>query len=188
MKRFILLGVVAVLLGAGAYVAATKWSSQAAPVPSTENTNTGTPTTIPTGQPQAQTMQVKIALLNTTGEGTGKKRGCDTVVLVSRTVPQSPAPLAAALKALFVEPEGSQPDTEYNFIARTKSTLTFDRATITSGTANIYLKGSLSGLAGVCDDPRAAIQIEETALQFPTVKKVQLYLNDKPTNLMPSQN
>jgi len=135
----------------------------------------------------SDTMQVKIVLLNTTGEGSGKSRGCDTVNMVTRTVPRSSAVLDAALKALFAEPEGSQPDTAYNFIARTKSTLKYDRATITSGTANIYLTGSLSGLAGVCDDPRAQAQIEETALQFGTVQKVQIYLNGNATNLMPSQ-
>ena len=75
-----------------------------------------------------------------------------------------------------------------NFIARTNDTLSFERAEVDEdGTAHIYLTGELSGLAGVCDDPRAAIQIEETALQFATVAEVQLYLNDEPTDLIPSQ-
>jgi hypothetical protein len=160
--------------------------------PSTnENTDTATSTatTTATGTPNTSsgTIQIKIALLNTTGQGTGKSRGCDTVVMVNRDVPATSAPLGASLKALFAEPEGDTPDTEYNFIARTKDTLKYDRVTIVNGTANIYLTGSLSGLAGVCDDPRAQIQLEETALQFPTVQKVQLYLNNEPTTLTPSQ-
>jgi hypothetical protein len=92
------------------------------------------------------------------------------------------------LRALFAEQATTtQPDTEYNFIARTKKTLKYDRVMLANGTAHIFLTGELSGLAGVCDDPRAAIQIEETALQFPSVKKVQLYLNGNPTTLIPSQ-
>lgn len=72
-----------------------------------------------------------------------------------------------------------------NFIARTNRTLTFRRARVEEGTAHIYLEGELSGLGGVCDNPRAAIQIEETALQFDTVEEVQLYLNGEPTDLRP---
>ncbi len=135
----------------------------------------------------AQTTSVKIALLNTTGTGTGKAAGCDTITLATRTVPATTAPLTAALQALFVEPEGTQPSTAYNFIARTKSTLHFDHAAVANGTASIYLTGSLSGLAGVCDDPRAQSQLSETALQFSTVQKVQFYLNGKLTTLIPSE-
>jgi len=109
------------------------------------------------------------------------------VVMVTRTIPATTAPLTAALKVLFTEKENSVPSTEYNFIARTSDTLAFDRTTIEDGTANIYLIGALSGLSGACDDPRAQIQIEETALQFSTVQRVQIFLNGTPTNLTPSQ-
>ncbi len=136
----------------------------------------------------AQTAQIKIALLDTTGSGTGKSRGCDNIVLATRTIPATSSPLTAAMQALFAEPEGTQPSTQYNFIARTKNTLKFERATVASSTAYIYLTGSLSGLAGVCDDPRAQAQIEETALQFPTVTKVELYLNGTPATLIPASN
>jgi hypothetical protein len=143
------------------------------------------PTT--TEQNTTETIKVKIALLDTTGNGGGPIVGCDTLTMVDRTVPKTSAPLTAALQTLFAEPEGAQPGTQYNFIARTKSTLKFDRATVENGTANIYLTGKLSGLAGVCDDPRAQIQIEETALQFATVQKVQIYLNGKAATLTPSE-
>jgi hypothetical protein len=135
-----------------------------------------------------ETMQVKIALLDTTGNGSGKQVACDTLAMENRTVPKSTGVLTEAMKALFAEPATpSQPDPKYNFIARTNSTLKFDHATIENGTANIYLTGSLSGLAGTCDDPRASFQIKETALQFSTVKKVQLYLNGTATTLIPSE-
>ncbi len=176
-----LIGVLAliIVLG-GAYVFLNKPATEPAVV-NNNNEKEGTVTEVP-----ATSTQVKIALLDTTGNGTGKSRGCDNIAIVTRTVPATSAPLTAAINALFAEPEGTQPSTAYNFIARTKSTLKFDHATVVDGTANIYLTGKLSGLAGVCDDPRTSIQLEETALQFSTVKKVQLYLNGTATTLVPS--
>lgn len=156
-------------------------------VVSTPNPENNPPVTSATTTSPVGTTSVKIALLDTTGTGIGKSRGCDTVTMVTRTVATTTAPLTAALKELFAYPEGMQPSTMYNFIARTKGTLKFDHATVENGAANIYLTGSLSGLAGVCDDPRAAIQLEETALQFPTVEKVQLYLNGTATTLTPNE-
>lgn len=133
------------------------------------------------------TSETKIALLDTSGQGNGKKRGCDAVVMVARPIAATTTPLTAAMQALFAEGEGAVGGKEYNFIARTKNTLAFERATVKNGTAKIYLTGNLSGLAGVCDDPRAQIQIEETALQFPTVERVEIYLNGARNNLTPSQ-
>lgn len=192
-ENYYIVGIlVAALLALGGYVL---YSRMQAPAPvgeqngkatSTPNTQGGKATNTPTtGVPQ--TMPVQIALLDTTGQGTGKARGCDTVTMVTRQAPYAAAVLTAALRALFAEPEGMQGGTAYNFIARTSSTLKFDHVTIANGTANIYLTGSLSGLSGVCDDPRAAAQIEETALQFDTVQRVQIYLNGNQTTLIPSQ-
>lgn len=135
---------------------------------------------------QPQVSAISIALLDPAKERGTKERGCDNVVLVSRQIPSTTAPLTAAMKELFA---GTQPQVDglYNFIANTRSTLLFDRAEVSDGTAKIYLTGRLSGLAGVCDNPRAAIQIEETALQFPTVEKVEIYLNGTKTNLTPDE-
>jgi hypothetical protein len=182
MKSSYIIAILAlIIVVGGAYMF---WSRSAeAPVVTTPGDTTGqTPTPTTNG-----TTEVKIALLDTTGNGTGPSRGCDNLVMVSRSVPATTAPLAAAINALYAEPEGAQPGTQFNFIARTKSTLKFDHATIVNGTANLYLTGKLSNLGGVCDDPRATIQLEETALQFPTVKKVQFYLNGTATNLTPSE-
>lgn len=130
------------------------------------------------------TSSVAVALLDTAGETTGKERGCDRVVMVRYEIPATTMPLTAALERLFSLPEPNV-DMWYNFIAKTSSTLHFDHATVENGTAKIYLTGDLSGLAGVCDDPRASAQIEETALQFPTVERVELYLNGTQTSLVP---
>ena len=140
-----------------------------------------------TQQENPNEMEIKVALLDTTGKGTGKKRGCDAVNMVTRTIPRTEATLTAALQQLFAEPEGAQPSEQYNFIARTRETLKFDHATVENGVASIYLTGELSGLAGICDDPRAQIQLEETALQFPTVTSVKIFLNGTETKLTPTQ-
>jgi hypothetical protein len=47
------------------------------------------------------------------------------------------------------------------------------------GKATIKLSGSLV-LNGICDNPRVEAQIEQVALQFSTVKSVQVYLNNIP--------
>lgn len=130
--------------------------------------------------------RVKVALLDYSGEKPGKQRGCDRVILVDRDVAPTSAPLTAALRELFAMTE-TEVDGLGNFIPRTRATLAFDRAEVTDGTAKVYLIGKLSGLAGVCDDPRTKIQIEETALQFPTVQRVELYLDGVRTELQPSQ-
>src|SRR3989344_5488451 len=174
-----------VILGGGYY-----WYS-------TTNGNGTTPPVSTTTPPQATstppattttpaTSTVMIAVLDTAGTSSGKPRACDKVILVPRTVATTTAPLTAALQNLFAISTTSVSG-YFNYIARTNATLKFDRATVANGTANIYLTGSLSGLAGVCDDPRASIQIEETALQFGTVQRVQLYLNNATTTLIPSQ-
>lgn len=182
-KNYIVGSFAVVILIAGAFLFFNIDKQEVVPA---DQTPTAT-TTDTTGQAQNTTTSIKIALLDTTGSGTGKSRGCDNVAMVSRTVAATTTPLTAALQTLFAEKEGAQPSAEYNFIARTAKTLKFDHATVASGTANIYLTGSLSGLAGVCDDPRAQIQLEETALQFATVQKVQIYLNNKLTTLTPSE-
>lgn len=129
-----------------------------------------------------------IAMLDYDGippESSGPARGCDRVVFVTETVPETTMPLTAALNQLFsysaTEVEGWQ-----NFIAETNDTLAFASATVADGTASIYLTGELSSLGGVCDNPRARIQIEETALQFDTVDEVTLYLNGEVTDLQPT--
>jgi hypothetical protein len=45
--------------------------------------------------------------------------------------------------------------------------------------AKLHFAGRLV-TSGVCDGPRVQAQIEETALQFPTVKKVKVFINGTP--------
>jgi hypothetical protein len=52
-----------------------------------------------------------------------------------------------------------------------------DSVSIVNAKATIHLSGTLR-LSGVCDNPRVEAQIEETALQFATVKQVQVFVNN----------
>lgn len=129
----------------------------------------------------------KVSLALLTDPDGEPERGCDDVVMIDRQIEPTTMPLTRSIELLF-----SIDDTNINgarhFIPNTADTLKFDRAEVINGVAKIYLTGRLSGLAGVCDNPRTAIQIEETALQFVTVDSVQLYLNGEPTDLIPSEN
>ena len=157
------------------------WMQNAGSVDMAKVTPTTTPEQIP--ETSAATSAVMLAMLDTAQVSTGASRGCDKVVMVNRPITSTTAPLTAALNALFAL-STTTVEGWFNFIPRTRDTLSFDHATVVAGTANVYLNGSLSGLAGVCDDQRAEIQIEETALQFPTVTRVQLYLNNQPVDTL----
>jgi len=60
---------------------------------------------------------------------------------------------------------------EYNPLYRAK--LKLHKCTVTNGKAEIFLSGSLN-LGGVMDNPRIENQLNETALQFSTIKEVQV--------------
>ncbi len=123
------------------------------------------------------TMKVKIFLIAINDNGkAGKKIGCDdSVVPVERTLPATAGVLTAALKDLLALREQYYGQSGlYNSLYQSK--LTLDGVSITNGKANIALTGSLK-LGGTCDSPRVAAQIQETALQFPTVQQVAVTLN-----------
>ncbi len=130
----------------------------------------------------SQTTTVYIALLDPSNTQSGKKTGCDTIVLVPRTVPKTDAPLSAALSALFAEKDSWPPAPGMlgNFVA-TRNELNFDHASLQNGTASLYFTGAVGPLGGVCDDPRLKSQLEETVLQFATVHSVRFYLSNATT-------
>jgi hypothetical protein len=137
----------------------------------------------------ADSVQVTLALLR---RPTGPpERGCDDVVRILRRVPSTgpadstrAARLETALRALFAL-EADSLDGAFHFLARTTETLSLDSTSVVDGTAHIYLRGTLTGLRGVCDHPRARIQIEETARALPFVDRVVLYRNGRRTDLTP---
>jgi len=138
------------------------------------------PVTIPVGQGDI----IKVALLNTDGTlpnqtKPGDISGCDHVILVERTVNASPATLRSALNLLLAPGEWQDQQLAwgklYNYANR--GTLAVDSVSIVNGIAKIYLKGTPPPLGGVCDDPRLFVQVAQTARQFSTVQKVQLFVN-----------
>lgn len=65
----------------------------------------------------------------------------------------------------------------YNPVARFTN-LRFERATIESGTAHIYLRGDFTGASSGCEGTRAQTQIIETARQFNGVYNVDIHLSN----------
>ena len=136
------------------------------------------------------TMKVKVALLGAQMETSDKKnfRGCDVFELQEREVSYSETPLTEALRELFSKKDLWMPGelAPGNFIASQKE-LFFDKVVIENMVAKIYLLGKVGPLNGVCDGPRLRIQLEETSLQYPSVKAVEFYLNGVKTSLTFSQ-
>ena len=97
----------------------------------------------------------------------------------SSTVPipitvQGPRVLTQSLQVFLTTPDPHHP--EY-FTALEPHDLTLESVNITrQGTAVIRLRGSID-VANACDAARSRAQLERTALQFPSVKRVTIYLN-----------
>jgi hypothetical protein len=125
----------------------------------------------------AKEARIFMIAINDNG-GSGKKIGCnDSAVPVTFTLPDPAAPLRGALdKLLSVRTRYYGQSGLYNSLFQ--SDLRLDSVTIVSGVAEIRLSGALT-LGGTCDSPRVWAQFEETALQFSTVKSVNILVNGK---------
>lgn len=100
------------------------------------------------------------------------------MVPVQVTIPATQAVLRAALEALLSLNEQFYGQSGlYN--ALYQFNLQLEGVTIEGGKAIINLSGTLM-LGGVCDNPRVEAQIEESALQFSTVREVSVFVNGKP--------
>lgn len=122
--------------------------------------------------------EVKVFLIAVEDNGrSGKKIGCnDSVLAVAREVAPTKALLRAALKELLRMPEKYESGHNELYNALHRSRLRLKKVSIRRGEARIHLAGLLAS-GGVCDGPRIQAQIEETARQFPTVKKVRVFIN-----------
>lgn len=135
----------------------------------------------------ALTSQVKIFLVAPEDKGqTGKLIGCDdSIVAVERPIEPTTEPLKAALEQLLsLRERGYGQSGLYN--ALYQSRLQLDSVSVTGDRADVALSGDLM-LGGVCDNPRVEAQIEETVLQFPEVKQVQVTVNGVPLEELLSQ-
>lgn len=136
---------------------------------------------LPTSTPSQGATSIKIFLIALDDNGaTGKKIGCnDSVIPVLINIEPTLAVLKASLNELL-KLEGQR---DYSlsglYNSLYQSHLTIDILNIVNREAIIKLRGTLT-LGGVCDNPRVKAQLEETALQFNTVDKVSVFINDIP--------
>jgi spore germination protein GerM len=122
-------------------------------------------------------MSVQIFLIALEDNGlSGDKIGCDdSVVPVEAEVPYTQGVLRAALEELLsIQDQYYGQSGLYN--ALYQSHLQVENVVLEDGVATVNLTGSLV-LGGVCDSPRVKAQIEETALQFSTVREVRVFVN-----------
>jgi hypothetical protein len=128
----------------------------------------------------ATTKQIKLFFIVLDDDGkSGKKIGCnDSVVPVAVSIAPTAAPLRAAYEKLLAireDPYGARRHT--NPLSR--SNLKVKSAGIRKKTATIRLTGELIS-AGHCEDPRIEAQLTEIALQFPSVRRVSVFVNGVP--------
>lgn len=161
----------------------------AAPVPSeTAPAVTSVPTTNPsatslspdaTSSSGASTVKIFLVAINDNGVR-GPKIGCgDSIIPVDVPIIPTLGVLRAALtKLLSIKTRyfGGESDL-YNSLYQ--SNLNIDNLSIQNGLATIWLSGTVQ-LGGVCDTPRFQAQLEQTVLQFSTIKQVNIFINDKP--------
>lgn len=124
------------------------------------------------------TTEVKVYLVAVGDNGKkGKKIGCeDSLIPVTRTIKPTTEPLRAALEELLAVPREFSKELGNYWQGRN---LKVKSVAVADGVATINITGEGPSVAGICDEPRITEQIEETARQFPTVKKVRVFVNDR---------
>ena len=135
-----------------------------------------TPTHTPTLARGTMNIKLFFVALEDNGKA-GKKIGCnDSIIAVDRAIPETQGVLVAAFNELFAVREAQYGQSGlYNSLSQSK--LKLESAAVINGVAMIKLTGGFQ-LGGVCDNPRAKAQLEELALQFSTVKQVNITVND----------
>ena len=157
-----------------------KTKTASSPALSSSPAATQSPVQDQTQNSSGQTTTVKIYLIALGDNGaSGEQIGCgDSVIAVTREVPQTQAVLRAALNELLnLKSKNYGESGLVNSLYQ--SNLKLDDVSITGGKATVKLSGNLT-LAGVCDNPRVGAQLHSTVLQFPTVKESEIFLNGKP--------
>lgn len=161
-------------LGPSATAAAAAPTVAPTPVPSATALSANSAPTASATQEEVKIYLIALA----DGKAMGPVGCGDQAVAVTRTVPSTRAPLTAALRELL-----AIKDREYGqsglYNALYQSNLQVEKVTIEGGKATIQLTGQLR-LGGVCDNPRVTAQLEQTALQFNTVKEADIRINGKP--------
>ncbi len=124
-----------------------------------------------------QTLKIYLVAVGDDGKA-GKKIGCgDSLVPLTVKTKKTASPLADAVRELLVAPQHSagSPKVENSWKGRD---LKAESVSIRNHTATIHITGEVF-VAGVCDEPRITSQIEATARQFPTVKRVRVFIGNQ---------
>jgi len=126
-----------------------------------------------------QSINIYLVAVGDDGK-TGKKIGCgDSLIAVTRTIEKTAAPLTVAIRELLQTPQHPSVDGRSNLENFWKGrNLKVRSVSIVNHTASIRLSGTLS-VSGVCDEPRIESQIDATARQFPTVKRVKVFIGNQ---------
>jgi hypothetical protein len=137
-------------------------------------------TVLRAGEP---TQRVRVFLIAPGDNGrAGHKVGCgDSAVPVEINLPSQEPGLEGALRALlalkerYQEPSGlSNP-----LYSSALELVRVERQGAHGSDIRVYLKGYLER-GDECDNPRILAELQETALQFPDVSRVQFFLDDRP--------
>ena len=107
----------------------------------------------------------------------GQKIGCeDSVVAVEYDLKDNSTPLKSAISKLLANHSKYYGQHKlYNSLYQSRLQLV--KGTISNGNAELYLSGTISK-GGICDSPRIKAQLENTALQFPEVRSVKIFINN----------
>jgi hypothetical protein len=108
----------------------------------------------------------------------GGNVGCGArIFFAPHTVPKTTAVLDATYKLLFdIKPVPEIPEDNFRNTLGAYTKLFYDSVTLNNGTAKLYLTGSMYG-PGHCAEPEVRAQIDQAALQYDSVKKLEVYLN-----------
>jgi hypothetical protein len=125
----------------------------------------------------SDSMYVKLFYISVSDNGKfGPVVGCgDSLISFPIKIKKTQAVLRASIDELIKEKLICIDKQLYNPLYQ--SDLSVNSISLVSGKAIIKLTGSLLS-GGLCDNPRIKAQIEATALQFPTVKSVEIIIND----------
>jgi hypothetical protein len=122
---------------------------------------------------------LNIPLINTSSEG---GIGCGTSVFFApHAIKKTSGVMKATYEKLFSLAEQSDvpSDMIMNYVA-SETQLIFNEVSLNKGTARVYLSGQIR--ASHCAIPAFRAQMEQAALQFDTVQKVEFYLNNEMYN------
>jgi hypothetical protein len=104
--------------------------------------------------------------------------GCGAkIVFAPHAVSKTRGVMDATYKLLFdLKPSSEIVEDGLRNVVGAYTHLFYDSVTLKNGTAKLYLSGSMYG-PGHCAEPELRAQIEQGALQFETVNKLEVYLN-----------